>query len=439
LADVSRLVSATDALGGTFLRFAPKQHLLDNLSGALRALCELPAPAPLLAEVRALRSTPDLREALAIAGTRSRDATSHAHALAGYARLTIELERLDLAADALAEATRCAPGDPWLVGTQGYLALFRNDLDAAAAAFAEIRRIDPDNLLAAQGEAARASMSVRWPASRRQLTSMEPRPAIGHRPINLVFFFVEIERMPPNAIDMRACMPRLFDIARARCPECQIVLLTDEHTRFAEQSRADRVIRFPLARDHGMFERMRLQLAYLRSPAADRDTVFLDPDIVVNDDLGRVFDSGFDIALTRRRWPYPQHPFNGGVIFARRGRAAADFFAAALECYEHQTETVPGLPGTHDPRMWWGDQLALAGLVEWSFHGIAGNAPVMIEGARVAFLACWTHNFTPLSRASLSRAALEGICIVHFKGAAKPLMDELLADPEFEQRTTAHD
>jgi len=192
-------------------------------------------------------------------------------------------------------------------------------------------------------------------------------------------------------------LPRIMVASvRRAMPSARIVLLTDQKT--PPVVGADEVIRLPYDGVHLMSFRL-LHFARL-SPC---DVIFLDTDVIVQRDLSLLFESEFDVALTRREniGLDPQGidvaavmPYNTGVMFSRP--SGWDFWHNAW----NYCETLPD-----NARRWWGDQ--------FSIKAVAEIAPL-----RIRELPCDLYNYSP----ALETEDVNGRFVVHYKGKRKPWM-----------------
>ncbi|MCP4328358.1 MAG: hypothetical protein GY791_07980 [Alphaproteobacteria bacterium] len=414
-----------------YLRSVPLPHLADNLAGAVAALAEGGDRKDPADTIRGLELGPgwqgvpsgrsDALKNVDVGDPRS------AQFLTGYARVKMEQGCWSDAVRALGKARRMAPNEAWIHNTYGYLHLFQEMRPAAGKAFRRAQHLDPRGKQGRAGLRAMEAMKFSFPAERHAIGPLRRARRVADERLNLVFFFAGPWRAPSHGLDLRTLMGPVFDLARRHCPGARIILLTDETTELSGDLPIDRIIRQPLDLRFGIYERMRAQHDYLCSSARDADTAFLDLDVVLNRDLRPIFENEFDIALTYRRWPYPQHPFNAGVIFARRGAQAAAFFEAALACYRSIIRPRRGRNREHgDLREWWGDQLALGALIDWRFFAANGPNAISVNGATVGFFPCRSHNFTPLGEVDLDPDRLSEVFLLHFKGDSRPLLPRFL-------------
>jgi len=228
-------------------------------------------------------------------------------------------------------------------------------------------------------------------------------------------------RLVPQHFDyldiLRRCIARVHD----HCPGATVFLATAQGARHRALAAPQiKVVELPLDPARPMYERACALLAYLRSPAFARDTVFLDADALVNRPLEAVFEIGFDIGLTYRDGPRLM-PANEGVIFlgARRPQAVRRFFEVRLATYDAIAADafIGGYYG--DVKRWRGGQLSLNAMVH-AAQPFSPYAPSEAAGAQLRFLPCDTFNFSGgEGEAASSLERLDERFVVHFKGLRK--------------------
>jgi glycosyltransferase involved in cell wall biosynthesis len=121
-----------------------------------------------------------------------------------------------------------------------------------------------------------------------------------------------------------------------------------------------------------MFERMRLQELYLRDRAADRASVLMDSDVVVNSDPADIFSTDFDVGLTWRT-EFPDAPFNGGMIFVAEGDAAAGDYVLTDGTLEPRKNLERLVAGFHQANLN-GCRLLIAGMRGWGDVDVTGDS-----------------------------------------------------------------
>lgn len=133
----------------------------------------------------------------------------------------------------------------------------------------------------------------------------------------------------------------------------------------------------------------------------DGDWLFVDTDVVIQQDVRPVFNRAFDIAVTDRKGtemegtPYAESmPYNMGVTFSRQPK----FWEAVLR-------DLLRLP--RKLQQWEGDQHAVCHLVQ---KCLSGNAPFQCK-----VLPGRVYNYPPIR----TDEALTHAAIVHYKGRAR--------------------
>lgn len=306
--------------------------------------------------------------------------------------------------------------------------LIRGHAEPAWPLIEELARIAPRLEFVELAARAAAVIGFRWPLVRVPFTP-EPRPGPAQDAVDLVAFHVDLPRAPSgihDAFDYTQVLALSFESARIKAPRARRILLTDEATRVPDSIGVDEVRRFPLDASRLMYERMRVQSIYLEGREPGRASVLMDSDVVVNQDPAAVFAETFDVGLTWRK-DFPDAPFNGGMIFVAEGGGGPEFFRRVRACYDALAADAAlqrfyprGLQG------WWGDQFALAvvvGFAEFHEHRAGG---VAVEGLRVRFFPCETHNYTMESGVQHSVETLRRKYFIHFKGNRKSMQAQYL-------------
>jgi lipopolysaccharide biosynthesis glycosyltransferase len=171
-------------------------------------------------------------------------------------------------------------------------------------------------------------------------------------------------------------------------PGVEIVQLTDLHTK--QVKGASSVVRKPF---NGYLMTFRMEhLADLTG-----NWITFDTDIIVNDDLSHVFDTYFDVALTKRYGKILDErgkdivqmmPYNTGVMFSRNPQFWKEAYRLLLKMPE-------------SAHKWWGDQLSVRLVADSKKYK-------MLE------LPCDTYNYSPKNLDDHKQCL-----VLHFKGARK--------------------
>jgi hypothetical protein len=315
------------------------------------------------------------------------------------------------------------------LGQQAYAHLIQGRADLARPLVEQLQRMRPDDPQVRQLACFLMVIGFDCPA-RRQPYAPATRAAPATAQLDLVAFHVDLARAPSGIhgqIDYTTVLSQSFESAALRAPGARRILLTDEATRVPDTMPVDEVIRQPIDPDRLMFERMRVQVRYLESRAAGRSSVLMDSDVVVNADPAGVFGEDFDVGLTWRPG-FADSPFNGGMIFVAASAGGLGFFRKAHACYAAiADEAAKARLFAKDLRAWWGDQFALAALVGYREFAGRSTEGLEVDGTKVRFFPCETHNFTLEPAQKYRTDELRRKFFIHFKGNRKALQDQYLA------------
>lgn len=242
--------------------------------------------------------------------------------------------------------------------------------------------------------------------------------------------------IPPPRPELHANYWAVFQVmalsARKAMPDVRVILATSPEAAVPRGLGADTVLRFapPGNPREIVVWRLAATVAYLASDDFDRDTAFVDQDLVFLDDCARLFAAPFDVGFTWRevqegvRTPEDHHfwhPVNGGVIFCRHAAQpqAHGFFARALAGVAAMSEEM---------RVWYGDQEIYVQLIgRDTFTRFPPPEFVTASGAQIRLLPGEIYNFTYGHVATIADIPTQGKSIIHFKGARKQQMLEFAA------------
>ncbi|BAY81010.1 hypothetical protein NIES267_04750 [Calothrix parasitica NIES-267] len=192
------------------------------------------------------------------------------------------------------------------------------------------------------------------------------------------------------------------------------VILTDLDTDFSFLPADIHIQRYAVDSREIMFSRLSSQLSFLESHDFDSDIIFLDSDILINQNLEPLFKQNFDIALTIR--VNQEMPINGGIIYiSKNNRESANkFFNNIYDSYINNYK---------NNFQWWGDQYALADVIGWTKGDKLEPDLIEVDGIKILLLACDIYNFSPDYESDLDVCELKDKKILHFKGPRKKYMD----------------
>jgi hypothetical protein len=307
--------------------------------------------------------------------------------------------------------------------------LERGDVEHAGSLVAVLQRAVPGSptVQMLRGQLAVIGFPIH---ARRASALISGGREIGQDQIDLVAFHVDMPTAPSgihDAIDYIKTLQLTFSAAAIKAPLARRIILTDNATEFPEGIGAHEIIRLALDKSALMYERMRLQLAYLQARPDGRASVLMDTDVVINRDPAGIFNQEFDIGLTWRTG-FPDAPFNGGLIFVGPGRQGMSFFTDAIACYDNLA-AARGLAEFFNGSLkaWWGDQFALAALAGYREFGQRLSDGVLVNEVVVAYLPCDQFNTTLDPGINYELDDLRRKYAIHFKGNRKGMLTEYVA------------
>ncbi len=216
----------------------------------------------------------------------------------------------------------------------------------------------------------------------------------------------------------------LYQLMRASIqrvsPKARFHLLTLDDAPVPKGVPFDAIVRIPGSiqnRDRLMLDEVESWHNYICSDYFCNPTIFMDFDILAQKDVDKIFEHPYDIGLT---WDtdLDQQPINAGVIPVRpdNREAVKAFFSQALDCIRN----LP--PKYHD---WYGDQEALAKVVDWDgFDGVTPEETT-VQGATVRLFSCAEWNYSEPYEGPDNKPVLKNTpepVFVHFKGKRKYVM-----------------
>ncbi|MYE26703.1 MAG: hypothetical protein F4X87_05715 [Chloroflexi bacterium] len=251
-------------------------------------------------------------------------------------------------------------------------------------------------------------------------SSSSPSSVVKELPITFVTFYLDVTDQTMATIhettstitvtEPHRYIHTMFASAARFHPDCRLVILSDQHTRFPPHPAAE-IIRYELDPMNPMMSRSIAWLNYLRR--ADGHTIFLDSDILINGDLSHIFADDFAVCFTYRdgdaKWP-----INAGINFVhgRHLANAADFHARWLGRYR---------AAHHDYSVWGGDQDTLREL--FAAVDFAREEPFTqpFGDFDIRFIPCAIYNFSTKIAEDMD-GYYPDARVLHFKGRRKPFM-----------------
>lgn len=211
-----------------------------------------------------------------------------------------------------------------------------------------------------------------------------------------------------NMIDL------MFRSARIFHPACDQTVISNRQTNLSIPKSEFKVFYTEARPTSMMLDRTKAQTDFLESYGFDKPVAFIDSDILLNGNLGSLFQSrDFDIALTFRE--SKDMPINGGLILVNNQRPdrAKKFFRDFYKTYVDKFSAEES---------WYGDQLAIIELIgKENFYNRKDDL-IEANGLKILLLPCETYNFSPRASNNAVADGLPGKFVIHFKGQRKFLM-----------------
>lgn len=226
-----------------------------------------------------------------------------------------------------------------------------------------------------------------------------------------------------HGYDYRRIIRHFTSSALSFNPNARIFFVTGEAGAEPPRDPRVRVVRLPIDTRAPMYERVRAAVAYVRSAAFDRDTIFLDTDAFPNRALTSVFGADFDVGVTERPTQDFYMPLNEGVIFAaaRRPSATRRFFEHYVGTYDALIADPIVTAYYGDVTRWRGGQLSLNATA----FGLSAAAPLTSNHPMIAHFPCETHNFLVGQNSTPDPEQWDEKFVLHLRGGSKILIQQL--------------
>lgn len=197
-------------------------------------------------------------------------------------------------------------------------------------------------------------------------------------------------------------------------PKSDLILLTDATTKIAIDP-SIKVIRIPMETECTDYESLKAKIYYLKHFPPKTHIIFLEWDMLLQDNLSHIFESNQDVYLTVRNL-YPM-PFNDGFIAVRGSQASFAhtriFFDFLLKHYNNFT--------TKKYWYWYGLQLILKKIFLPVFLNTRpkkiSDLTMEYKGVKIGFLDGKIYNYNSPLR--LMGKFCEGKKAVHFSKSKK--------------------
>lgn len=226
---------------------------------------------------------------------------------------------------------------------------------------------------------------------------------------------LELAKRAKQTEEYREMLSLMFQSVSVFHKDARKVILTDHQSVFTNLPESVEIHRYEIDTNDVMLSRTKAQVAFLEAHDFKSNVLFLDSDILINDNLETTIDwDKFDIALTIREDPLGM-PINGGALFVsnRRPQIAIAFLQSFYQRY---------IDKYLDESQWWGDQKALVDLLNDT------EDPIIIGQRNVGeilvqLIPCDIYNYSPSFKTEIDvyGAGIDR-CVIHFKGDRKKFM-----------------
>lgn len=256
----------------------------------------------------------------------------------------------------------------------------------------------------------------------------------GRPGVNIVTFHAEVPeshrfidyvdvKHDHHGYDYQRIIRHFADSALRFNPDARIFFVTGEAGPEPAGDPRICIVRLPIDTRAPMYERVKAAVAYIRSTAFDRDTIFLDTDAFPNRALAGVFGADFDLGVTERPTQNFYMPLNEGVIFAsaRRRGPVRRFFEHYVGTYDALiTDPIVG-DYYGDVTRWRGGQLSLNATA----FRLSASMPRTPHLPKVSYLPCETYNFLVGQNSAPDPERWDEKFVLHLRGGSKMLISQL--------------
>lgn len=214
----------------------------------------------------------------------------------------------------------------------------------------------------------------------------------------------------------KQCIELMFKSVKLIHKNCRCILISDVNTTF-ENMKDVEVIRFDVDPDKPAYMRMIAQIKFLKNHSTTH-VVFLDYDMLVQQELSHLFESNFDIGLTYRmmyQGKFCPCPINGGLIFIHKEHIeqATRFLETVKIAYQKSYSKNED---------WGGFQGAINDVIGDSNIFSKKTDIITVNDTKILLLPVDEYNFTIQKKPELIEY-MPNKKILHFKG---PRKDDML-------------
>jgi hypothetical protein len=205
----------------------------------------------------------------------------------------------------------------------------------------------------------------------------------------------------------------LFTSARRFHPDCKLVVLTDASTPF-DLPKDIEIKRLDVDAARPAYMRFLAQIDYLKHADEEHHVLFMDYDMIIQDDLSGIFDHFFDIAFTYRNHKKREHPFNGGLIIVPNNRLKQG------QLFLERVKAIYDKNYTDKFQIWGGLQRSLRDTVGPENFFSRQSDVLIIDGIKILLLDADVYNFS--TETDDMSGSYPDKKILHYKGNRKQYM-----------------
>lgn len=206
----------------------------------------------------------------------------------------------------------------------------------------------------------------------------------------------------------------MFQSASLFHPGCRKVVITDHQTPLNLPKEIE-IIRYTINPNLLIIAICAAQIEFLKHIGDSSHLIFLDSDMIIQDNLESLFQKDFDLGLAYR--PHTGLPINCGIFFIHRKGviASAYFFARLLKAVLQKHRDSP----SKHRAIWYGEQISIGHLIGGKeFLNTRTSDLLDVYGTKVLLVPADIYDF---STKDISRFHSDKK-ILHFKGNKKQFM-----------------
>ena len=244
---------------------------------------------------------------------------------------------------------------------------------------------------------------------------------ISTQKINFVAFHVDLEKKvlkeaqnvakAVNDDNHEENLNLMFSSVKRIYPKADLYVLTDTKSKFIQKTKS-KLVRYDLDSRYPILARNKAWYQFLER--TDKSTIFLDSDILINDNFDELMSLDFDIAFTFRDWE--KWPINLGIIYVKNNQNKKTYKFFKDWYYQFLDLEIK-------QKVWGGDQDLIHSKFKMVDFSINQNFDIINNDLKIKFLICKEYNYS----SEINEPMLEfpdNAKVLHFKGARKRYISE---------------